>query len=71
MEDGTEDLHSGSEYEELIDAHRMLVRLEIRNAQHQTSESQNRSLGVFWRKLGQSCGTQRHTHIYAGWHSVS
>lgn len=27
------------------------------------SESQNRNLGFFWIKLGQSCDTQRHAHI--------
>ena len=57
-------MQCGSESEELIDVHWTLIRLKFRNAQHQMSESQNRSLGFFWRKLGQSCDTQRHTHTY-------
>lgn len=40
MEDRTEDLHSSSEYEELIDAHWMLVRSEKHSIKHLNPKTQ-------------------------------
>lgn len=50
----TENSQCGNESEKP----RTLIWLKLTKAQHQMSESQNRSLGFFWRKLGRSCDTE-------------
>lgn len=50
----TENLQCGNESEKPW----TLIGLKLTKAQHRMSESQNRSLGFFWRKLGRSCDTE-------------